>query len=76
MTEVGGAAQETVLRLSGASSSSDDLTPRPQPAPAIPPAAPSVAVREAVEVAAAGNRTAVYGIAVLVLVAALWFLLR
>jgi hypothetical protein len=33
-------------------------------------------VREAAEVTAAGSRAAVYGIAVLVLVAALWFLLR
>ena len=69
--------QHTVLRLPGASSSSDDsLTPRPQPAPAIPPPAPAAAVREAAEVTAAGSRAAVYGIAVLVLVAALWFLLR
>ncbi len=68
--------QHNVLRLPGASASSDDnLTPMPQPVPvAAPVAAP--AAREAAAIAPAGNRMAVYSIGLLVLAAALWFLLR
>jgi hypothetical protein len=68
--------QHNVLRLPGASVSSDDnLTPLPQPVPVAPPVA-APAAREAAAIAPAGNRMAVYSIGLLVLVAALWFLLR
>ena len=68
--------QHTVLRLPGASASSADaLTPVPHPPPVAAPALAPVA-REAVAVVPPGNRVAVYSIGLLVLVAALWFLLR
>ena len=68
--------QHNVLRLPGASVSSDDnLTPLPQP-PSVTPPAMVPPPREAAAVAPAGNRVAVYSIGLLVLVAALWFLLR
>ena len=69
--------QHTILRLPGSSTSSDDsLTPVPQPSPAPPPAPAPPAPREAAAVTPPGNRAAVYGIAVLVLAAVVWFLLR
>ncbi len=67
--------QHTILRLPGASVSSDDsLTPLPKP-PSVPPPPPVPAAPVEAE-GRPGNRAAVYGIGILVLVAALWFLLR
>jgi protein phosphatase len=67
----------TVLRLPGASASSDDgLTPQPQPAPVSPLPGPGNALPARADLAPSGSRAAVYGIALLVLVTALWFLLR
>jgi PPM family protein phosphatase len=69
--------QHTVLRLPGASVSSDDaLSPPPRPAPAIPPAGPAAGGLASANAAPAGSRAGMYGIALLVLAAVLWFLLR
>ncbi len=69
--------QHTVLRLPGSSTSSDDaLTPLPHPAPAAPTAPTPPVPHEAGAIAPPSSRAAVYGIAFLVLAAALWFLLR
>ncbi len=71
------APQHNVLRFADASASSDDsLTPLPHPAPVMAPPPTAPAARERDAVAAPANRAAVYGIGLLVLVAALWFLLR
>ena len=48
----------------------------PQPAPVAAPAPAPASRAKLTAIAPAGNRTAVYGIGVLVLAAALWFLLR
>jgi protein phosphatase len=69
--------QHTVLRLPGSSASSDDaLTPLPHPAAAAPTAPTAPVPHEAGAIAPPSSRAAVYGIAFLVLAAALWFLLR
>jgi protein phosphatase len=69
--------QHTILRLPGASASSDDsLTPLPRPVPVVAPPDPVSAPRPATAPVPTGSRVAVYGIAVLVLATVLWFLLR
>lgn len=66
--------QHNVLRLPGASASSDDsLTPVPQPRPALEPVAPPPLPTPPAE---AGNRAGLIGAVVLVIATALWFLLR
>jgi protein phosphatase len=69
--------QHTVLRLTGAASSSDDsLPPLPRPAPAVTLPSVAAAAPDPADITPAGSRAAVFGIALLVLATALWFLLR
>ena len=68
--------QHTVLRIPGSASTSDDgLTLLPKSAPAMAPP-PVVSAPDPANRTPAGSRVAVYGIVLLVLTTALWFLLR
>ena len=70
--------RHTVLRLPGASSSSDDgQTPVPAVAPrAVVPPPPAPPAPAPLPIVAPGNRAALYGVVFIVVATALWFLLH